>query len=79
MALSRPLELTAAALMRVLMPALRRSRGRGIVLFRGAACRPSLRRLSLLFPMALLASFYLHEVGQCVVAWVLGRPAIPTP
>ena len=44
-----------------------------------APCRPSRLRLSLLFVMALLASFYLHEIGHCAVAWVRGCPAIPTP
>ena len=29
--------------------------------------------------MALLASFSLHEIGHCAVAWVHGCPAIPTP
>lgn len=45
---------------------------------------PGLSRLSprlrwSLFATALVACFYLHEIGHCAVAWVHGCPAIPTP
>jgi hypothetical protein len=36
-------------------------------------------RLWILFLGALVASFWVHELGHCTVAWVEGCPAIPTP
>ena len=36
-------------------------------------------RLWFVFVGALVASFYIHEIGHCAIAWVHGFPAIPTP
>ncbi len=36
------------------------------------------RRLWLVFTAAIVLSFFVHEVGHCLVAWVHGCPAIPT-
>jgi len=33
----------------------------------------------LVFVSAIVASVFVHEIGHCVVAWVFGCPAIPTP
>lgn len=46
---------------------------------RSQPSQPSLRLLWLLFAAALVASFYLHEIGHCAVAWAHGCPAVPTP
>ena len=40
---------------------------------------PSQRLLWCLFATALVASFSLHEIGHCAVAWAHGCPAVPTP
>ncbi len=37
------------------------------------------RRLWLVFAAAIVLSFFVHEIGHCLVAWVHGCPAIPTP
>ena len=41
--------------------------------------RVPLPRLWFVFVGALVASFCIHEIGHCAVAWVHGCPAIPTP
>jgi len=41
---------------------------------RGARPRPWRVFLS-----AIVASIFVHEIGHCAVAWVLGCPAVPTP
>jgi hypothetical protein len=50
----------------------------------GPASTPALSRLPslrlwFLFVGALVASFCIHEIGHCAVAWFHGCPAIPTP
>jgi hypothetical protein len=41
--------------------------------------RPHALRLGICFGISLLGSFYLHEIGHCMVAWTQGCPAVPTP
>jgi hypothetical protein len=36
-------------------------------------------RLWFAFIVAIAASFYVHELGHCAIAWLQGCPAIPTP
>jgi hypothetical protein len=36
-------------------------------------------RLWVIFASAIVASIFIHEIGHCLVAWVYGCPAIPTP
>lgn len=40
---------------------------------------PPSARLWLVLVTAMVASFYLHELGHCAVAWVHGYAAVPTP
>ena len=33
----------------------------------------------LFFAVAIVGSFFVHEIGHCAVAWLHGYPAVPTP
>jgi hypothetical protein len=37
------------------------------------------RRLWLWFAGAVVISLFVHEIGHCLIAWLYGCPAIPTP
>ena len=66
----------SADLSRESRPGTSEESGTGRSLIRGRRARP---RLWLVFASAIVASIFLHEIGHCVVAWILGYPAVPTP